>query len=56
MVVKNYSFTLEKEVIDEVKETLGIKRKLSPFINDLLKDWLNNIPEYIPNKIEEVKE
>ena len=39
MVKKNYSITLEKEVVDESIKNLEVGQKLSPVINDLLIKW-----------------
>lgn len=39
MVKKNYSITLEKEVVDESITNLEVGQKLSPVINDLLIKW-----------------
>lgn len=36
---KNYSITLDEEVVDEVKDNLSSAEKLSPFLNQLLIDW-----------------
>jgi len=40
MVKKNYSVTLDKEVVDKAKEKLKVGQKLSPVINELLIKWV----------------
>jgi hypothetical protein len=39
MVKKNYSVTLENDIVEKVKDKLQ-RDKLSPLINDLLIKWL----------------
>jgi len=39
MVIKGYSVTLEKEVVEAAKDKLVVGQKLSPLINHLLKLW-----------------
>ena len=41
MVVKKYTITLEEEVVEEAKGNLEVGQKLSPVINELLKEWNN---------------
>lgn len=39
MVIKNYSVSLEEEIVESAKkQTYG--GKLSPILNELLKEWL----------------
>jgi len=41
MTIERYNVTLEKEVVDKVKEIMKSEgRKLSPIINNFLKEWL----------------
>lgn len=41
MVKKNYSVTLEEEVVDKAQGLMGPEgRKLSPVINNLLIRWI----------------
>ena len=35
---RNYSITLDEDVVEEAKENLSTGQKLSPVINDLLID------------------
>ena len=42
MVIKNYSVTLEEEVVKKVKEKLQTGQKLSPIINEMLIQWLED--------------
>ena len=39
MVKKNYTVTLDEEIMDESLSKLVVGQKLSPVINDLLKKW-----------------
>jgi hypothetical protein len=41
-MIKNISVTLDNEVVDEAKEKLKDGEKLSPTINELLKEWIKN--------------
>lgn len=46
-----YSLTLDKEIVEECQKFLGeYGSKLSPVVNNLLKDWL-----HAQNKIKELK-
>lgn len=38
--IKQYTFTLEEDVVKKFKEKLYIGQKLSPIINELLKDFI----------------
>lgn len=40
MAKRNYSVTLEEEVVNKVQDRLQVGQKLSPMINHLLKKWL----------------
>ena len=40
MVKKNYSITLEEEVVAKALSKLEVGQKLSPVINDLIKKWV----------------
>lgn len=41
-MIENYSVTLEKELVEKAKEILKPHGgKLSPIINDLLKQWVD---------------
>lgn len=42
---KNYSVTLEEEIVDKAKKKLITGQKLSPVINDLLKKWVEEDEE-----------
>ena len=39
MVKRNYSVTLEEEVVEEAKKNMQVGQKLSPVLNDLLIKW-----------------
>lgn len=39
MVKKNYTVTLDEEIVNESFSKLAVGQKLSPVINDLLKQW-----------------
>lgn len=39
MVIKNYSVTLDSDLVDKAKEKLK-NEKLSPKLNELLKEWV----------------
>lgn len=43
-MIKNYSVSLDHEVVEAAKRKLK-NEKLSPKINQLLKDWANKIEE-----------
>ena len=48
MVIKNYSITLDTEVVEPAKKIMYSQgKKLSPIINNFLKEWLKeqNIEE-----------
>jgi len=40
MSKRNYSITLEEEVVKKAKEKLKIGQKLSPIIEELLRRWI----------------
>lgn len=41
MVIKNYSVSLEKEVVESCRKIMYKQgKKLSPVINNFLKEWL----------------
>ena len=41
MVIKNYSISLEKEVVEQAKKIMYAQgKKLSPVINNFLVGWL----------------
>lgn len=39
MVIKNYSVTLDSEIVEKAREKLQ-NDKLSPKINELLEEWV----------------
>jgi len=39
---RNYSVTLDEEVVNKAKSKLDPTQKLSPLIEELLKDWLED--------------
>jgi len=42
MVIKNYSITLDKELVEKAKEKMYSEgKKLSPVINNLLQKWFD---------------
>lgn len=49
---ENVSITLDKKVVDKLKDLRNKKKvkKISPVINELIKDWLNS--EELKNKKE----
>lgn len=45
MTIRRYNVTLEKEVVQEARQILLPQEKLSPIINELLKEWIKNKKE-----------
>jgi len=44
MGIEKYGVTLEKEVVDEAREMMADRgSKLSPVINNLLKEWIKEM-------------
>jgi len=37
--IKQYTVTLDEDIVKRAKEKLEVGQKLSPIINDLLKKW-----------------
>ena len=37
---KNYTITLDYEIVEEVKTLLGIGQKFSPIVNELIIQWV----------------
>lgn len=37
--IKNWNVTLDEDVVKEARKNLGVGQKLSPVLNDLLKQW-----------------
>lgn len=42
---RNYSVTLDEEIVDKAKDKLSIGQKLSPVINELLIKWCDEEEE-----------
>jgi len=38
--IKQYTVTLDEDVVEDAKEKLEVGQKLSPILNDLLKKWI----------------
>lgn len=39
-MIKNYTLTLDEEIVREAKKYLVVGQKLSPIVNNLLKEWV----------------
>jgi len=57
MVIKSYSVTLEEGYVSKAKEVIKPSGgKISPIINQLLKEWLDQVDKEIKEEEEEIEE